>query len=62
MCFTNAWCRFHAGVGLEVLVAGPVLKVCCLALIDVAVDLLVVVVVELHIVIWLRPRLRFFFL
>ena len=38
------------------LVAGPVLKVRCLALVDDAVDRLVVVVVELHIVLGLRPR------
>ena len=38
------------------LVAGPVLKVHCLALVDGAVDRLVVVVVELHVVLGLRPR------
>ena len=56
MWFTNAWCRFHAGVDLDVFVAGPVLKVRCLALVDDAFDHLVVVVVELHIVLGLRPR------
>ena len=56
MWFTNAWCRFHASVDLDVLVAGPVFKVRCLALVDDAVDRLVVVVHELHIVLGLRPR------
>ena len=56
MWFTNDCCRFHAGVDLDVLVAGPVLKVRCLALVDGAVDRLVVVVVELHVVLGLRPR------
>ena len=44
------------GVDLDVLVAGPVRKVRCLALVDDAVDRLVVVVVELHVVLRLRPR------
>ena len=56
MWFTIALCRFHAGVDLDVLVAGPVPKVCFLALVDGAVDRLVVVVVELHVVLGLRPR------
>ena len=41
---------------LNVLVAGPVLKVRCLAVVDDAVDRPVVVEVELHIVLGLRPR------
>ena len=41
---------------LNVLVAGPVLKVRCLAVVDDAVDRRVVVEVELHVVLGLRPR------
>ena len=41
---------------LSVLVAGPVLKVRCLAVVDDADDRCVVVEVELHVVLGLRPR------
>jgi hypothetical protein len=39
-----------------ILIAGPVFKVRCLVLVNVAVDHLVVVVVELHVVLGLRQR------
>ena len=50
--------RFHAGVDLDVLVAGPVLKVRCLAVVDDAVDCCDVVEVELHVVLGLVAEVQ----